>query len=159
MTREFKSLSDFARHLQKITRNYDNKENKALNIVGKHIKKESQAAIGHLQSGAGPFKTWKELAESTKQDKELKGYVYNSDYNPLLRTGELRDSIDYKVGKGFVSIGSNSEIMIYQELGTIYIPPRSVLGMTMYKNKFKISKSLKEFMICWVEDKNQKAIG
>lgn len=48
---------------------------------------------------------------------------------PLLETGEMRDSIEHTVlgDSGFV--GSNSDIAVYQELGTSRgIPPRSFLG-------------------------------
>jgi hypothetical protein len=51
---------------------------------------------------------------------------------PLLDTGALRDSISAFVqmhgpGHGRAVVGSNSDIAVYQELGTSRIPPRSFL--------------------------------
>jgi hypothetical protein len=42
---------------------------------------------------------------------------------PLLRTGEMRDSIEY-----VVAVGSDLDVAVYQELGTSRIPPRSFLA-------------------------------
>lgn len=47
---------------------------------------------------------------------------------PLLETGETRDSIEHQVQGRKAEIGSNSDIAVYQELGTANIPARSFLG-------------------------------
>jgi hypothetical protein len=76
---------------------------------------------------------WPPLAESTVEDKEFYGYVDRvSETDPLLRTGEMRDSIDYSVrpllGVGVeVTLGSADKVAIYQELGTPTIPARPFL--------------------------------
>lgn len=109
-----------------------------LKQAAKLVEKEAKKEIGHLQPEVGPFQKWEELAESTKEDKERKGYVFNDEYNPLLRTGELHDSISHEV-KGYeAAIGSTSEIMPYHEFGTVKMPARPVLGPAAFKNKEKI---------------------
>lgn len=111
-----------------------------LKKVTKIIEKTAKREIGHLQPAVGSFEAWPELAESTKDDKERLGYVFNDDYNPLLRTGELQDSIKSEV-KGLEGVvGSNSDIMVYQEFGTRTIPARPVLGPAAFRNKKKIKE-------------------
>ena len=81
--------------------------------------------IGEYQDEAGPFVAWAELAESTKADRTRQGFPEDE---PLLRTGEMRDSIEHQVEVPVAQVGSNSDIAVYQELGTQHIPPRSFLG-------------------------------
>lgn len=127
--KEFKSLELFGKHIEKLILKFPIYEKAAANFAGKALQKEAKDKIGHLQDG------WKPLAESTKRDKEKQEYVFNADYNPLYRTGELRDSIHYvfNIESKTLFLGSDSEIMVYQELGTRYIPPRPVLSTTMYQ--------------------------
>ena len=68
---------------------------------------------------------WVELAQSTQTDRMQRGFPPNE---PLLRTGELRDSIQHTVGDREAHIGSNNQKAVWQELGTSRIPPRSFLG-------------------------------
>lgn len=146
------NLSQFSKHLGKVVSNYKSYEMKASNILGEILDKKARNSIGHLQDEAGPFEEWKELADSTKKDKERLGYVFNSEYNPLYRTGELLDSIGFVFNQmlRILYLGSTSEIMIYQELGTDKIPPRSVLGMTLYKAKLLIISIYQKMMVDWI---------
>jgi hypothetical protein len=87
----------------------------------KKVKGEAQRVIGTYDYG------WPQLAESTQEERKRLGFPPNE---PLLRTGEMRDSIEYTVDRveleGYV--GSNDPIAVHQELGTSRIPPRSFLG-------------------------------
>ena len=64
--------------------------------------------------------------------KEELGYAPPD--NPLLRTGDLRSSIEHRVtavtplGSAAAIVGSTSEVARYQELGTQNIPPRAFIG-------------------------------
>jgi phage gpG-like protein len=82
------------------------------------IQKKAKSAIGKTHDA------WSPLAESTKEDRVRHGFPANQ---PLLRTGELRDSIEYTVRGNEGAVGSNLDIAVYQELGTSRIPPRSFL--------------------------------
>lgn len=79
-------------------------------------------AIGTYEFG------WPQLAPSTMDDRMANGYAPNE---PLLRTGELRSSIqNMAVSTGVGAAGlvySGDKIALYQELGTNRIPPRSFL--------------------------------
>ena len=154
--KEFQSLEAFSNQLKSVIRKHHVREHKALDFIGKHIETEAKKTIGHLQDGAGEFETWPELAESTKVDKEKKGYVFNEDYNPLYRTGELKKSIHHVVeiggDNGRVYIGSDLDIALFQELGTKNIPARSFLGLTLFKEKHQIQYLLGLFLYNWIID-------
>jgi len=110
--------------------------------VAEVVEKEAKNEIGHLQKAKGPFPAWEELADATKAEKERLGYVYNRDYNPLFRTGELRASIQSEINMSelYAIVGSKSPIAAYQEFGTTYIPPRPYIGPAFYKNRGLIAK-------------------
>lgn len=80
---------------------------------------------------------WPQLAPSTQADRARKGFPPNE---PLLRTGELRDSIGHTVGHGEAWVGSNSKIAVYQELGTRTIPPRSFLSGAVSAKQEEVEK-------------------
>lgn len=103
----------------------------ALERVAVKVEKTAKDEIGIYQEAIGPFPAWPELADATKEDRLAKGFSEN---DPLLRTGELRDSIQHTTGELETQIGSDSDIMIYQELGTARIPPRPVLGPAAERN-------------------------
>ncbi len=95
------------------------------------IQKKARATIGHEHDA------WPDLAESTIRDKAAKGYKTPA---PLLRSGEMRDSIEYVVDGLQGSVGSNLEIAVYQELGTSRIPPRSFLASAAISSEDKIHR-------------------
>lgn len=146
------SLESFSKHLEKSVIQYPKKEKTTLEFIGQHLEEKSKETIGHYQQGAGKFETWPELAETTKRDKELKGYVLNEEYNPLYRTGEMKESIHHAVNIGThtLHVGSPSDIMLYQEMGTTHIPARSVLGLTLFKEKEQIQFILGLFLYNWI---------
>jgi hypothetical protein len=47
---------------------------------------------------------------------------------PWLRTGALRDSIATDIGPTDAFIGSTSDVALYQETGTVSVPPRPFLA-------------------------------
>lgn len=81
--------------------------------------------IGHEMS------EWPPLAESTIADKASKGFAVPA---PLLRTGDMRESIEVEVD-GFdleMAVGSHEEKAVWQEMGTSRgIPPRPFLALGM----------------------------
>jgi hypothetical protein len=78
-----------------------------------------------------------DLAESTIRDKASHGFPTPK---PLLRTSELRDSIEYTVSGTEGCVGSNSPVAVYQELGTSRIPPRSFLVSSAIASEDRIHK-------------------
>lgn len=115
--------------------------------VCKLLVKSAKHAIGTYKFG------WPQLAPSTQADRVREGWPANE---PLLRTGELQDSITYNMDhdgrEAFV--GSDNEKAVWQEFGTAKIPPRSFLGGALYANEEKIKKivissALTAFVATW----------
>ena len=106
------------------------------------MAKEAKEWIGFYHPG------WAPLAESTLEGwhghpgKIELGYAPPD--NPLLRTGDMRDSIQSQAELASYGaegvIGSESKIALYQEMGTSKIPPRPFLGgvMSVSGNKAKV---------------------
>jgi hypothetical protein len=95
------------------------------------IQKKAKAAIGK------DHEMWPPLAASTIYDKEHKGYAVPK---PLLRTGEMRDSIQYTVEGNQGCVGSNDPKAVWQELGTSRIPPRSFLRSSAISSEDRIHR-------------------
>jgi hypothetical protein len=123
--KEFSSFGDFSKHLEGLIAGMPAVELFMLQRIGVAVKERAKEKIGDYQAEAGPFAAWSPLADSTKKDRLRAGY---SEDDPLLRTGELRDSIDYVVIVPEVVIGSPLDIALWQEMGTVTIPARSFLG-------------------------------
>lgn len=90
------------------------------------LKVEAQAMFGlYPENGE-----WDELKDATQRARERQGYEPN---DPLLVTGELKESVECKVKGRSGFVGSNDPIMFYQEIGTETIPPRPVFGLLVQK--------------------------
>lgn len=123
--KSFDSFAALAAQLAAVSVAQRKMEHEALEKAAKVVKKRAKAKIGKYQDEAPPFAGWAELADSTKTDRVQQGYAENE---PLLRTGEMRDSIEHKVIGNEAHVGSNNDKAVWQELGTENIPPRSFLG-------------------------------
>jgi phage gpG-like protein len=133
------SLSGFMAHIAGAMVEIEHATHRALERAAVTVEREAKREIGRYQDQAGPFQAWKELAEATQAQRFLAGYPENE---PLLVTGELRDSISHAVGHHEAVVGSNSEIAEYQELGTKRIPPRSFLGGAAFRKAERVAEIL-----------------
>ena len=97
----------------------------------KIVQAKAKSAIGK------EHEEWPALAASTIADKQHQGYATPK---PLLRSGELRDSIQFTVSGNEGCVGSDSEVALYQELGTSRIPPRSFLVSSAISSEDKIHR-------------------
>lgn len=151
--KEFQSFGALGRHLGALAVIGEEVTHHIVEEAAKIVQKDAQKKIGNYQDHAGPFKAWDELADSTKDDKESGGYVGTDGmdyYQPLLRTGELRDSITYEAHGNEAIVGSDSDVAMYQEFGTETIPARSFLGAAAFEAKRAIGESAARTMIAWV---------
>lgn len=130
------------------------KENQAevLDEMATRIQDRAKAKIGHYQDESGPFNAWSQLKKSTQQDRARHGYGAD---DPLLRTGDLRDSIKKAVYGSFAVVGSDSMIAVYQELGThgvgvgpdgYHVPPRPFLGPAAYESREWVGEVVTEWV-------------
>lgn len=98
-------------------------EKRGLEKAAKIIETEAKRVLGTYDYGWVPLKS-ETIARKANGD------------TPLLETGEMRDSIEHTVQGRKAEIGSNSDIAVYQELGTSKIPARSFLaGAAIHKGK------------------------
>lgn len=152
--KQFNDFSKFTKHIEKVATLYDIKETKVLQYLGLFLEEAMKETIGHLQRGAGTYESWAPLKPATIADKARKGYIFNDEANPLYRTGKLQDSIKHTVLPHHLVIGSDDEVMIYQEFGvpSHNLPPRSVMGLTMFKSKEFMVLVLGKFIQYWIMD-------
>ncbi len=124
-------------------------EHEALEKSAQLVEKRAKAIIGHYQDDTGPFDKWADLADSTIADKTAQGYAPPD--NPLLRDGSMRDSIEHTTGAHTALVGSDSDIAVYQELGThgpgvgpsgYHVPPRSFLGAAAFQKEDEVAEML-----------------
>jgi len=135
--REFASFGAFAAFLGELVLKQREAEVSGLDRAARLLQRRAKAKFGVYQPEAGPFVAWAELAESTKAERSRLGFSENE---PLLRRGDLRDSIERQVEIDEAQVGSNDDRMVWQELGTARIPPRSVLGSTGIESADEVVK-------------------
>jgi len=111
------TLVGFAGLLSTLRLEMDHANHDALDRAGRIVRDEAQRVIGTYDYG------WTPLAPSTLARKAAD--------TPLLETGEMRDSVDYRADHNTAEIGSDLDKAIWQELGTSRIPPRSFLAGAM----------------------------
>lgn len=105
----------------------------------KMVEHDAKAVIGTYERG------WPPLKEATQAQRVRLGFTPN---DPLLRAGELRDSISSEVEPGHGVVGSDSMIAVYQELGTSRgIPPRSFLLSTAILDEDKVAEMVTEALL------------
>ncbi|WP_353192107.1 hypothetical protein [Pandoraea pnomenusa] len=137
--KEFGSLGQFAQHLVSLQAGVALELHRGLKRVAVAVDATARSEFGEYQPAVGPFEGWSPLADSTKAERERLGYTPD---DPLLRSGELRDTLGNEVKGHEAVIGSTSDVMVYQELGTDTIPPRPVLGPSVERNHELIRKVL-----------------
>lgn len=125
------SLLGFAAELHAIEHDLEATGPKIIEQACKIVQKKAKAAIGK------DHEMWAPLAESTIADKQAHGFPTPK---PLLRTGQLRDSIEYVVHGTEGAVGSDLDIAFWQELGTSRIPPRSFLVSSAISSEDKIHR-------------------
>lgn len=150
--KEFQSFGTFARHLGRLALIGEEVTHHITEEGAKIIQTDAKAKLGTYQGYAGPFNAWKGLSDSTMAARELAGYPPNE---PLLVTGELRDSIDISVEGDKAIVGSEIDKALYQECGTEkggmeHIPPRPFLGPAAFEAKLPIGEMSARTLIAWI---------
>lgn len=157
----FKNPAAFAAFLSAKANEIGAAKIKALSKGATLVQADAKSRIGHYQNDAGPFPAWDPLTPGTIQDKQRQGFGVP---DPLLRTGQMRDSIVAKVDEDGFAVGSNDPIARYQELGTsgpnpapdgYHVPPRPFLGPALYENREEVVKLVAEDLVGWLKDKNR----
>ncbi|MET3815450.1 phage gpG-like protein [Pantoea sp. UYEF8] len=118
-------LKQFARELSSASAKIAAELELGFHAIVKEIEETAKEEIGVYQPAVGPFETWAPLAASTKAERVRLGYTEDE---PLLRSGQLRDSIESEVAGLAAIVGTKSELGLWQEVGTDRIPPRPFVG-------------------------------
>lgn len=133
---DFSSFGDLANQLQRVARGVPNATQKALVKIGKKVERAAKDKIGHYQSASGEFAAWVQLEDATQAARARMGFTPN---DPLLRTGELYGSISHIVERASagwtLTLGSDINLGLWQEMGTRTIPPRPFIGPAMFENE------------------------
>jgi len=146
--KEFASFGSFARHLVVLAAEGEAVSHHITKEGAKIIQKDAQKRLGEYQDYAGPFNAWAPLADSTKADRVAKGFPEDE---PLLRTGDLRDSIVVDAHGNEAVVASDSEVALYQEVGTDRgIPPRPFLGPAAFESKHPIGVKAANTLVAWI---------
>ena len=128
----FTSMSGFVDHLARLPVLLHVAEKGGLAEAANLLRDEAQKSLGTYQDAAGPLPAWPQLASSTQVERTEKGYTPN---DPLLRSGELRDSIKSEVTDDPMGrVYTDSEHAADLEFGTVRIPPRPFMGGAMYRH-------------------------
>ena len=142
--KSYQSFGALARALERVSLKLPDSLGAAMEAAAVLVQETAKAEIGTYQAAdMGPFTSWAPLKESTVKEKRTLGYADDENDNPLLRTGEMRDSIShvYDWQRFTFVVGATSEIAVYQELGTSRgIPPRPFLAPALYRNIPEIRK-------------------
>lgn len=124
--RSFENIGGFLRYMERSNARMADAGLDGLARAAKMIKIEAKTEIGHYQSADYPFVGWAELADATKDERVKLGYSEN---DPGLRSGEMQESIESAANYNVGVVGSDSEKLVWFEMGTTHQPPRSVLGL------------------------------
>lgn len=114
---------------------------KALERAARVVEKEAKAELGNYQSQTGPFASWPELADRTKDDRVANGYTEN---DPGLASGEMRDGIGTKIEGHEAHVGTDDDKAVRFELGTAKQPPRSFLGGAAVRKEHEVVEIIGE---------------
>jgi phage gpG-like protein len=135
----FSSPLAFVAFLPVLALEVKHEEHRLLEKAGGIVEEEAKRVIGTHEYG------WPPLAASTLAQKAAD--------TPLLETGEMRDSIQHMVVHNEAHIGSNNEKAVWQELGTVKIPPRSFLGGALEHKSEEIVKMIGQDIVKVIEGK------
>lgn len=139
--KEYKSFGAFARAMERAAVELEVAYAAAMEAGAVIVEASADAEFGHYQrENMGEFTPWAELKDATKWQHNMA--IVNGEAapdagenTPLLVKGNLREGIKHESGPKQFVVGSESEIMVYQELGTPEgIPPRPVLGTALYRD-------------------------
>jgi hypothetical protein len=139
--KEYKSFGAFARAMERAAAELEAAYAASMEAGALIVAATAKAEFGHYQrEDMGELTPWAELKDATKQ-QHLQAIVDgeaadDAGYNtPLLVKGDLRESIEHEAGSKEFVVGSEADVMVWQELGTPEgIPPRPVLSTALYRD-------------------------
>jgi hypothetical protein len=137
----YQSFGAFARALERAVAELPVSYATAMEAGALVVEATAKAEFGHYQrEDMGPMTPWEELKDATKQ-QHIQAIVDGEaaedagPNTPLLVKGDLRESVGHEAEPMAFVVGSEAQVMVWQELGTPEgIPPRPVLGTALYRD-------------------------
>jgi HK97 gp10 family phage protein len=122
-------LAEFALHLKVIERDMHELGPAIIRRACMMVAAEAKRVLGE------GYKDWPALQPETIARKMM-------GVSPLLETGKMRASIEWSTSHDGLEghVGSNSDIAVFQELGTSRIPPRPFLARALHHKTDEIVK-------------------
>jgi phage gpG-like protein len=120
------SILGFVAHLKAVEHDLKQVEHAIVARACEMVCEEAKRVIGTYDYG------WPQLSPATLAHK-----FFNT---PLLETGEMRASIEWNADGNQGFVGSNNDKAVWQELGTVKIPPRPFLAGAAMAMEEKIHK-------------------
>jgi len=130
--KEYKSFGALARALRENLAALEVAKAMAMEISAVAIVGHAYDEIGKYQrDDMGPATPWPDLKIGTQKDRVRHGFEPDE---PLLRSGEMRSSIEHVASATGLIVGSHDPIALYQEIGTNHIKPRAFLTPALHRN-------------------------
>ena len=148
--RDFDSFGSFGRHLGRLASISPAVTERATDAAAEAIEQTAKDEIGAYQAGISGQPAWPQLAPSTLEEKIRQGYATPQHHNPLLRTGELRESISHRTSGNEAEIGSSSQVALYHEFGTSRMPPRPIFGQAVFRAGGRLVEAVGGVAFAWV---------
>ena len=144
--RQFKSLTAFGNHLQRLALVGHEVTHHIADEAGGEVERSAREKIGVYQAAAGPFSAWAPLADSTLARHSQAGLGDT----PLYFSGQLRESFSHVTEGKTTTVGSTDPVMVYHEFGTSRMPPRPVLGPAMFESREQIIQGAAGIVAAWL---------
>lgn len=145
--REFDSFGAFGRHMMRLAAVGEDVAEHATDDAARIVRRIAKGKLGHYQSASGEYPAWAPLKPETQAERKRQGYTPN---DPLLRSGELRRSIDYYRQGTSATVGSDEMVAVWMEAGTETVPPRPFLGPAGFESKAEIAYATAATLAAWV---------
>lgn len=149
--KEFRSFGAFATHLAILAIETKVVKHAVLEEAAEEVQETAKGMIGFYHQDPH----WEALADSTEAEKARLGFEPDA---PLLRTGEMRESITTVVSLNgdFAVVGSDEQKMVWHELGTTKMPPRPVLGPAGRLSGPRIAHAASTMITSWLSGRGIK---
>jgi phage gpG-like protein len=143
--KEFKSFATFATHLQLLAIEGKIVRRGIVEAGAQEVQDTARGMIGFYHDDPH----WPELSPEYEAAKVKAGYEADA---PLLRTGEMRDSITHSISLdgNSATIGTDDQKMVWHELGTDRMPPRPVMSPAGAHSAPRIVHMATKAAVAWV---------
>lgn len=136
------NLRAFADHIRRVREEMPETKTVALRRGAETVRDAAKDLIGTETD------VWAPLADATVEEKQRLGFTGKvSATDPLLRTGELRASIQVReVTPEHALVATDDPIAGFQEFGTTRIPPRPFIGTAVFQQEHHVVAEMGEVL-------------